>query len=339
MGDNSAIEWTGATWNPLVAFIADPKGKYTFDDAPGLKWRRGWFCVHASEGCRHCYAEKMNLWRGNGLTYKAQNLPLVRFELVNLIQPFKWSKPRRIFPCSMTDLFADLYTDEQIDMVFKVMALTPDHTYQVLTKRARRMFEYVTGLYKRRGDFIDRATHDGAQLLITAFEGGLQNVWLGVSVEEHKTADARIPFLLKTPAAVRWLSCEPLLGPLDLSPYLASGYAEPPYDDIVSWVVCGGESGAKARPMHPQWARSLRDQCVAAGVPFFFKQWGEWGPTDYMGRGTHWAYGKGRFANWIGGRDEWHESTVPGGSTVLARVGKKEAGRMLDGRTWDQYPA
>jgi protein gp37 len=129
----------------------------------------------------------------------------------------------------------------------------------------------------------------------------LPNVWLGVSVEDQKWADIRIPALQATPAAVRFLSCEPLLGPIDLDPWQSGG---PPWSGI-HWVIVGGESGSGARPMHPAWPRSLRDQCVEAGVPFLFKQWGAWAPHD---------------------------------SRSMRRVGKKTAGRELDGRTWDQYP-
>jgi protein gp37 len=359
MGDNSNIEWTGATWNMLVAFVLDMlNGTYTFDDAPGMKWRRGWFCVHASEGCRNCYAEKMNLWRGNGLAYVAQNLPLVRFEFVGLDQPLRWTRPRAIFPCSMTDLFADFYTDEQIDRVFNVMALTPRHVYQVLTKRAKRMREYVGALRGRWGrDFVDRATHDGAQVLINAFEQGFPNVWLGVSVEHQKAAEERVPQLLKTPAAVRWLSVEPLLGPVDLC---AVGMkingklnVETGEREFLDWVVLGGESGSGARPMHPRWARQVRDDCVTCGVPFFFKQWGAYRPlgsvTDEGDMDIDAAAAADEsktIALSIDGRVCWKgdDDPIPAGALssdcwfVMSRVGKKLAGRVLDGRTWDEMP-
>jgi protein gp37 len=148
------------------------------------------------------------------------------------------------------------------------------------------------------------------------------NIWLGVSVEDQKRADERIPPLLETPAAIRFISAEPLLGPVDISLYLASGYLEPPHTDIINWVIVGGESGSGARPMHPAWPAVLRDQCIGAGIPFFFKQWGEWSPytaigcaereTAIVGEGFH-AY-------------------------QLIKTGKKVAGRVLDGRTWDEFP-
>lgn len=155
----------------------------------------------------------------------------------------------------------------------------------------------------------------------------LPNVWLGTSVENQAAADDRIPHLLRTPAAVRWVSCEPLLGAVDISDHFYSGchcnarsvgecFCFP--RRLLHWVVAGGESGPKARPMHPEWARSLRDQCQEAGVPFHFKQWGEWAPARPGARGfpKHWS-----------------------GQGWMHRFGKKAAGRRLDGRTWDEEPA
>ncbi len=154
------------------------------------------------------------------------------------------------------------------------------------------------------------------------------NVWIGTSVENQETADERIPHLLKVPVAVRFLSMEPLLGPVDLSPWLIRegqhekaewmlanyGASQP-----LSWIIVGGESGPNARPMHPDWVRSIRDQCVASGTPLHFKQWGEWVPGDHPAHGTHWQYvGEDKFA--------------------MKRVGKKAAGRLLDGREWNEYP-
>jgi protein gp37 len=179
----------------------------------------------------------------------------------------------------------------------------------------------------------------------------LANVWLGVSVEDQQRAGLRVPALLSTPAAVRWLSCEPLLGPVDLSRWVAcdrpwscgdlvrAGFCDCPAGGSVGvdWVVAGGESGPGARPMHPDWVRSLRDQCAAAGVPFFFKQWGEWAPafaedpvgTHVIERDGH-AHGRlGEAPAAIAGR----------AAHVVARLGKKAAGRELDGRTHDAYPA
>jgi protein gp37 len=267
----------------------------------------------------------------------------------------------------MTDLFADFVSDEFIDRMFAVMALTPQHTYQVLTKRPQRMREYCHTLGgHHESDRVSLAmkklhaeTGYGANgAWYTAGDQGwhFANIWLGTSCEDQKTADARIPHLLATPAAVRFLSCEPLLGPLDLTNavhvmagecwnYLAGwrgenigaddagramflgpgdehlGYDGPPKGPGIDWVICGGESGPHARPMHPDWARSLRDQCAAAGVAFHFKQWGEHHPA-----GERWG-------------DGGYSGTLqPSEAVTFAKKGKAISGRYLDGRTHDEFP-
>lgn len=245
---------------------------------------------------------------------------LLRLDEAALEQPLRWKKPRRIFVNSMSDLFHESLSDEWIDRVFSIMALAPRHTFQVLTKRAARMRDYCQRLYH---------TEDPA-----GCGWPLPNVWLGVSIEDQRRADERIPPLLVTPAAVRFLSCEPLLGPIDLR--LFAGL-ESPRASKLHWVIAGGESGPKARLMHPGWARGLRDQCAAAGIPFFFKQWGEWAP-------------------WIGARLEdivQHRAASVHGLTggverevipsdprweLMCRFGKQTAGRLLDGREHNDFP-
>lgn len=297
---NTKIEWTGKTWNPIRA-----RNKATGE--------LGWYCEHISEGCRNCYAEKMNVntYFGNGLPYKRAWLDDLDLFLDKKIleQPLRWRKPTKIFPCSMTDLFGRFVKDEWLDKIHHVMWRASQHTFQLLTKRADRMRDYM------------RSPN-------TPNQKPLPNVWLGVSVEDQKTADERIPLLLETPAAVRWISAEPLLGPINLfnaaCGYDKQGYRKPLLTNTwLDWVVVGGESGPKARPMHPDWARSLRDQCVSAGVPFFFKQWGNW--TEELFIDTHdvipierrWAF------------DD---------NVTMVRVGKKAAGRLLDGKEWSQSP-
>lgn len=166
-----------------------------------------------------------------------------------------------IFVCAHGDLFHESVPYEWIDQVWGVMSLAPRHTFQVLTKRADRMHEIVPRLAARH------RPPDGSRW-------PLPNVWLGVSVEDQRRANERIPLLLRTPAAVRWLSCEPLLG--DVTVFSIDGPVDihPGQQSPLHWIVAGGESGPRARAMHPEWARSLRDQCAAAGVPFHFKQWG-----------------------------------------------------------------
>lgn len=330
MSDHSRIEWTEASYNPIRAFGPD-------GDTPG------WFCVPVSAGCKNCYASTMNKRLGNHLEYKAQNLQYVRWTLSNVEQPVHWKRPRRIFVCSMTDLFAEWVPDEWIDQIFAIMACCPQHTFQVLTKRAERMRDYIN----------DPATPARVHLAVPKCfidrfnkrpnEPILSNIWLGVSVENQAAADERIPLLLQTTAVVRWLSCEPLLGPISLdsitdrglavgiTPNVLTGQCDVPCETYfefhrcactqhpprINWVVVGGESGPGARPMNPAWARTLRDECQAAGVPYFFKQWGEYQPAYCIDRQYH---------------------PIDGSGDVMTRVGKKAAGRLLDGKHWDEYP-
>jgi protein gp37 len=340
MGVTTGIEWTDATWNPL----------------------RG--CSRVSEGCRNCYAERVAFrFRGPGQPY--EGLAVLRngqpgwagkVELVekHLLDPLKWkpviahlpdckrsfdkgneycgcTRPRRIFVNSMSDLFHELVPDAWIDRIFAVMALCPQHTFQVLTKRPERMRDYLcrreeSGPAWRRHAVWNAMASIDEGLGMPEPQWPLPNVWLGVSVENQAAADERIPLLLKTPAAVRFVSAEPLLGAVDMtlavdgcpmrgrievgtydtlagSWWPALGNADAEYrgrqEELphLDWVICGGESGPGARPMHPDWARSLRDQCKAASVPFFFKQWGEWartGSVDTYGRVVDGVEIKGR---------------------------------------------
>ncbi|RKH02971.1 DUF5131 family protein [Corallococcus carmarthensis] len=267
MGKTS-IEWTDATWNPV----------------------RG--CTKVSPGCKHCYAETFaERFRGvPGHPYE-QGFEL-RLVPEKLPEPLRWREPRRVFVNSMSDLFHEDVPREYIAAVFGVMAARGDHTFQVLTKRATRMlawFQWVRGLDAPGEDAQVRACLGQADRYTTRSRHisyppwPLPNVWLGVSVEDRKYGLPRIEHLRQTPAAVRVLSVEPLLedlGTLDLRG--------------IHQVIVGGESGPGARALHPDWVRSIRDQCTAAGVAFFFKQWGG--------------------------------------------VRKKVAGRVLDGRTWDEMP-
>jgi len=253
MSDGSSIEWTDASWNAVVG------------------------CTKVSPGCDHCYAERITeRFHGKG------SFAVVQRSEEKLYLPLKWRKPRRVFVNSMSDLFHDDVPDSFIAGVFNVMWLAHQHTFQVLTKRHGRMRSLLSdpGFARRVLDAggvspswdPDRAV-DGSRISPSWWP--LKNVWLGVSVENQQWADIRIPALLDTPAAVRWLSCEPLLGPVDLASWLVD-HGEPgrPWGISIGWVVVGGESGLASRPMNPDWARSLRDQCTAAEVPFFFKQWG-----------------------------------------------------------------
>ncbi len=271
MADGTHIEWTEATWSPITG------------------------CSVVSPGCTNCYAMRLAGTRLRhhpsraGLTVQSKAGPVwngqVRLNGDWLEQPLRWSRPRMIFVCAHGDLFHENVPDDWIDRVFAVMALAPQHTYQVLTKRSGRVLRYINercvegalGAVEGRAKRIARDR--GEPLPIGRTLAGTwpwPHVWLGVSVEDQTRADERIPELLATPAAVRWISAEPLIGPVNLRRWLT----EPDDDrcwnaaDRLHWLVCGGESGRGARGMDLIWARSLRDQCDAASVPFFMKQMG-----------------------------------------------------------------
>lgn len=349
MAEHSTIEWTDATWNPITG------------------------CSVVSPGCTNCYAMKLAGTRLKhhpsraGLTRETKAGPVwtgeTRLNEQWLDQPLRWKRPRMIFVCAHADLFADSVPEEWIDRVFAVMAMAPQHTFQVLTKRADRMRAYINGIPSKipfmgrmplerihleaaghmegDGGFMDALKrHGNVYSLYCSVPWPLPNVWLGVSAEDQVRAEERIPQLLETPAAIRFVSAEPLLGPIDLTrldqpnagggPYWIdslSAYEMGWFSDEAAtimtdpdpladsglprldWIIAGGESGGSARPMHPDWVRSLRDQCFAAGVPFFFKQWGSFAPDDPAA--TH---------------------------TAMRHVGKKVAGRLLDGIEHNDLP-
>jgi protein gp37 len=326
MSENSKIEWTEKTWNPVTG------------------------CDKVSAGCKNCYAETMAKrlqamgTRGYDGVVNEHGHWTGKINLVPdaLDKPLHWRKPQLVFVNSMSDLFHEDVPFDYIDQVFDVMERCPQHTFQILTKRPERLAEYC--------NLWD--------------ELPLPNVWLGTSVEDQPAADKRIPHLLRCPAAVRFLSCEPLLGPLDLEhlpsvsgfgrnldALSSAGALGSDVPGRIDWVIVGGESGHHARPMHPEWARQLRDQCLAASVPFFFKQWGEWLPgtqytpqlrerdsdgpcsrfdcLDWSPTGTFCKDGK---PGWIAA-DQFEDMIEP-----VYRVGKHAAGRLLDGREWNEYP-
>jgi protein gp37 len=270
------IQWTDCTWNPIASFDKDT-GK------------RGWFCAHVSPGCAHCYAESFNRFRGNGHAYTAQNAKRVEIRLMEhiLTQPLSWRKPRRVFVCSMTDLFLDEHTDDQIARMFAVMAVARQHTFQVLTKRPARMRAWLADRDRLEDIYAQWPSVSGTPEEVTAWP--LPNVWLGVTCEDQRRADERIPVLLDTPAAIRFLSCEPLIGPIDLN--LAAWRAvdwkldQPTWHprtgarlgfaaSLLDWCIIGGESGRDARDFDLAWAHSLVQQCRAAGIRPFVKQLG-----------------------------------------------------------------
>lgn len=368
MGDKSKIEWTDATWNPIHGCSQISAG-----------------CTHCyAETVSHRFGFTSKPWNTAHATENVQLHP------ERLEQPLHWKRPRRIFVNSMSDLFHEQVPDDFIDQVFGVMLAClvlvnkTAHTFQILTKRPERMRQYLSAdpaeLLKRWAKQMDGwIILDNPDVLFTELvysqtcrdwdESGrnssgseykpwgyahrlfpLPNVWLGVSVENQQAADERIPLLLQTPTAVRFVSCEPLLGPVDLTPWVhtnggcegcdsscdcpadKSVFADTDFNEetgthparVVDWVIVGGESGLNARPMSPWWARDLRDQCVEAGVSFFFKQWGEFAPVHELRCTEPGIKGK----QWVNFDPD----------TSVCRVGRKNAGRVLDGRVWDEYP-
>jgi len=308
---NGGIAWTDETWNPILG------------------------CSKVSSGCDHCYAEAMAArfckpWQPySGLIASGRWNGRVHVVEERLRDPIRRKKPRKIFVNSMSDLFHGEIDEDTIDRIFAVMAICRHHTFQILTKRPHRMFEYLAG-YGRLDNIYD-CWHEFSGGPMEAEAWPLPNVWLGVTAENQQTADERIPLLLQTPAAVRFVSVEPMLGPVDLRPYLHRGLLADPseigkFRDPVDWVICGGESGPGARPMHQDWARGLRDQCQVARVPFLFKQWGEWLHQD------QWPDTAVEIDP-----DEWMHATR-GEYGQTRRIGKKVAGRRLDGREWNEFP-
>ena len=303
---STKIEWTDETWNPTTG------------------------CTKVSPGCDHCYAKTMHERFNGPDSFETVTLHPERLDL-----PLRWRKPRKVFVNSMSDLFHDDIPNEYIARVWAVMAATPQHTYQVLTKRHGRMRSLLSSPafdLAVATEWSKLGTTAGSLMEDHTPPYPLPNVWLGVSVENQQWADIRIPALLDTPAVVRFLSCEPLLGPVDLR---VSSFIGGDWLKGLHWAIVGGESGHGARPMHPDWARELRDQCVDAEIPFLFKQWGAWGPTRWIGAGTD---GTGRIIyvpdSEVSARPDAH----PIEGRQLERMGKGKAGRVLDGRTWDEFP-
>ncbi|HCZ00141.1 MAG: hypothetical protein A3D16_12320 [Rhodobacterales bacterium RIFCSPHIGHO2_02_FULL_62_130] len=372
MARNSKIEWCDDTWNIITG------------------------CTLVDEGCRHCYAAHLiTSWPAIGNHPSRKGLARknaageskftgeVRFNEDWLDQPLRWKKPRKIFVCAHGDLFHETVPDEWIDHVFAVMALAPQHTFQVLTKRPERARAYLNGDGLEMGDasrganiaciaqddfhqhlhgstfFTPIGNEEEPQAVLTTWP--LPNICLGTSISDQASADQRIPHLLAAPAAVRFISAEPLLGEVDLK---ATRYGHMTAISRLDWVIVGGESGPHARPMHPEWARSLRDQCAAAGVPFLFKQWGEWLPLNQTALGADDAYyhpapeedpelsSRCKYDSLCiapdgtsystGTAHQYHriaEGAFAGaGHMQCFKIGKSRAGRLLDGIEHNGFP-
>jgi len=359
---DTGISWTDETWNPVVG------------------------CSIVSPACTNCYAmsmasriERMAPAQGRethyaGTTKVVNGKPVWTGKLARapdhiVTAALRWKRPRRVFVNSMSDLFHENMPDEWIDEVFAVMALAPQHTFQILTKRPDRMRAYLTKDWASAARFhvesltlptISKIAGDAQERLrrytSPGFPHPLENVWLGVTAEDQARADERIPLLLSTPAAVRFVSAEPLLGPINLSKFMwpvhrwhdasfrsfdeAKAAGAPcglkrqalvgAWCVFLDWVIVGGESGPGARPTHPDWIRSIRDQCAAACVAFHFKQWGCWAPNET----GHPITGKPANGRW-GGLFVSH--TLDNG-TLMNRTTVAAAGRILDDKIHDAFP-
>jgi protein gp37 len=364
MADKSKIEWTDATWNPIRGCSVVSEGcRNCYAMAVAARFSQRYWKVWqgmtlissakqklteaqarnkvANEAAHGVVMEARPSSEGQayeGLAYRNESgahwTGQVKLIEEHLEYPLRWKRPRRIFVNSMSDLFHESIPFEWLTRIFHVMARAGHHTFQVLSKRD--MSKRIDEALRREVEHLCAMDSLGAgihQEIIWP----LPNVQIIASIEDQPSADQRIPWLMKTDAAVRGISAEPLLGPIDIA-----------FDrefDRLDWVIVGGESGPGARPMHPDWARSLRDQCVAAGVPFFFKQWGEWGSTTVGNIGPDRNL-DGDGPEWTAFRKHDHQFVEPGqkvgratGDYGMYRVGKKAAGRVLDGQTWDEYPA
>lgn len=357
MGSKSKILWTDATWNPVSG------------------------CTRVSPGCDNCYARRL-VGRFPGVHAEGKPFEEVVCHPDRLSSPLRWRRPRRVFVASMGDVFHPLVPFEFIAAIFGVMAVCARHTFQVLTKRPERAAEFFAWISTRwhkspTSSDVSMARYRAVMEAWFSWPnaehgdawGGnwethihgpwpLRNVWLGTTVEDQERAEARIPDLLRCPAVLRFVSAEPLLGPVDLR-WLkydegegfvrvlnaldgrgivsgngqTSGWGKEPQID---WVIAGGESGPGARPMHPDWVRSMRDGCGSAGVPFMLKQWGEWAPIDQPMLEDDPApldRPRERWMNSAGGHG-FHGDHV----WRMRLVGKHAAGRLLDGVEHDAFP-
>jgi len=330
MGKTS-IEWATHTWNPITG------------------------CTPVSEGCKNCYAARMAKRLAGRFGYpEAPNQFDVTFHPDKLEEPLHWRKPRVVFVCSMGDLFHEDVEYEQLDKIFAAMSIATKHTFLVLTKRPDRAREYLLadrGCLRDTADRVDEAIADefdywDAEPFMFTDPWPPSHIYLGVSVENQDYIQERVGTLMRIPAAKRFISFEPLLGAISDETLrgIFTGWPEQVGPDewvqtypIPDGVIVGGESGPGARPMHPDWVYPIRDWCVEAGVAFTFKQWGAWAPHEHFDIADFKTEpmnklidGNGEDVRWgLGSKDP---------IKLMVRVGKKGAGRELDGQVWDQFP-
>lgn len=334
------------------------------DGTKGESWNPVTGCDKVDPGCANCYAERMSKRLRGRCGYPADDPFRVTLHPDRLDKPLHWRKPRRVFVNSMSDLFHKNVPGSFVNDVFAVMSIAsdlqpgPSHEFMILTKRPDRMQNYFDNPH--RWGRVAHKARDRGHLISAAPHGWpLPNVWLGVSVHDQASADERIPILLQTPAAKRFVSIEPCLGAVDITRWLRpkpdciaiaddgtclhvenmtpechAGVACPVTNQWlgIDYVILGGESGPGARPMHPDWARSVRDQCEAAGVPVMFKQWGAWAPWRpelVLFDDKRQVYPNGDWIKWGIAPAKFTSSNR---SALMVKTGKKIAGRLLDGK-------
>jgi protein gp37 len=307
MMENSKIEWCTATFSPF------------------------WGCVKVSPGCKNCYAE--NLAGRFGYDVWGKFKPRRMMSDSTWAQPLAWNRkaeksgqPFRVFCGSMCDVFeygaymAEAYLGEQRLRLWKLIEQTPALTWMLLTKRPEAVNDLVPALWSH-GRWP-------------------ANVWIGASVEDQLAADQRIPELLKIQAPVRFLSVEPMLGPVDLRPYLSHSDER---EEPINWVIVGGESGPRARPTHPRWVWDIQYDCTTRGISFFFKQWGTWKPVPIAELSSEYTHSKTRWISYQGhlldGKPIAPEPAILiDGYWPVMNVGKAVAGRQIEGEEWSQFP-
>lgn len=263
-------------------------------------------CSKISQGCKHCYADTMNTRFGKGKKFTD-----VICHEDRLDEPLKMRSRvhgKKVFVCDVSDLFHEDVPFVFISSVFSVMQLCYHTTFQVLTKRPDRAAEFYKLYFETCG-----------------ITDSIPNIWIGTSVEDQKAADERLPFLVQIPAAVRFISCEPLIESVDLADLHRYGKIAPFYDRKIHWVIAGGESGNRksVRPMHPQWVRLIRDQCDRFNIPFFFKQWGDFLPIGQD--------------QWVS-ENEFFDFTIYNHKEFYHKLGKSKAGNYLDGKQHLNFP-
>lgn len=329
MAEHTEIAWCDSTFNPWIG------------------------CTKVSPGCANCYAENQTFVRAaraNGRELWGAGKPRHRTSEAYWRQPRRWDTMRacahcghlvgggfpawcpecgpstdlewrrpRVFCASLADWLDDEVPVEWLADLLDLIRRTPHLDWLLLTKRPQQWRKRMAEV---QSSAVNNVKPYAVCDMIEAWFGGTppSNIWIGTTVEDQQRADERIPAMLKIPARVRFVSAEPMLGPVVLGPRAMAGAGTFRHMEGIDWVICGGESGPKARPMHPEWARSLRDQCAAAGVPFLFKQLGEWAPAANL----------------------TERSTKPAfifpDDTAMLRVGKRAAGRLLDGRKHNEFP-